>query len=179
MAQLSLHDRCAAIEVLLLDVDGVLSDGSIVYSDGGLESKVFHVRDGSALHIWHKAGKRSGLISGRSSRLVDRRAAELGISLVLQGIADKGPAYQRILTEMDVTIEQVCFIGDDIPDLAILSNCGLAVAVADACADVRAEAHYVTHAGGGRGAVRETIELILRCQDRWRGLVELFRNTGR
>jgi 3-deoxy-D-manno-octulosonate 8-phosphate phosphatase (KDO 8-P phosphatase) len=176
MAQDTLAHRCAAIDLLLLDVDGVLTDGGIIYSDVGVESKVFHVRDGSALHIWHKAGKRSALISGRSSRLVDVRAAELGVSLLRQGIADKGPAYRQILTEMDVPTEQVCFVGDDIPDLAILGNCGLAVAVADACAEVRAEAHYVTHAKGGRGAVREVIELILRCQGRWQGIVEVFRS---
>jgi 3-deoxy-D-manno-octulosonate 8-phosphate phosphatase (KDO 8-P phosphatase) len=176
MAQHALCERCAAIELLLLDVDGVLTDGAIVYSDGGVESKAFHVRDGSALHIWHKAGKRSALISGRSSRLVDIRAAELGVTLVLQGIVDKGAAYQRVLAETGMHTEQVCFVGDDLPDLAILGDCGLAVAVANACADVRAEAHYVTHARGGRGAVREVIELILRCQGQWQSIVEVFRS---
>jgi 3-deoxy-D-manno-octulosonate 8-phosphate phosphatase (KDO 8-P phosphatase) len=175
MEQDPLSLRCAAIELLLLDVDGVLTDGGIVYSDGGVESKVFHVRDGSALHIWHKAGRRSAFLSGRSSRLVDIRAAELGVSLVLQGIADKATAYQRILTELSLRTGQVCFIGDDIPDLAVLGNCGLAVAVADACAEVRAEAHYVTQTRGGRGAVREAIELILRCQGRWQEIREVFR----
>src|SRR5207302_1911975 len=107
------------------------------------------------------------VISGRSSRAVEVRAAELGISFVLQGAADKRPAYQRVLTEMGVRAEQVCFVGDDVPDLPILHNCGLAVAVADACPEVRTAAHYVTSTAGGRGAVRETVELILRCQNRW------------
>jgi 3-deoxy-D-manno-octulosonate 8-phosphate phosphatase (KDO 8-P phosphatase) len=176
MPQNTLSDRCAAIELLLLDVDGVLTDGAIIYSDNGVETKVFHVRDGSALHLWHRAGKRSAVISGRNSRLVDIRAAELEVSLVLQGIADKGQAYQRVLSELGVRPEQVCFIGDDIPDLPILGDCGFAVAVADACAEVRADAHYVTQARGGRGAVREVIELILRCQGRWQEIVELFQN---
>jgi YrbI family 3-deoxy-D-manno-octulosonate 8-phosphate phosphatase len=167
-----------AIELLLLDVDGVLTDGGIVYSDDGVELKVFHVRDGSALKIWHRAGKRSALISGRSSRIVDVRAAELGVAVVLQGASNKWPAYQRILTEMRVRPEQVCCMGDDVPDLPLLRHCGLAVAVADACPEVRADAHYLTRTAGGRGAVRETVELILRCQGHWQAVVDAFRNTG-
>src|SRR5216683_1819180 len=163
----SLAERCGAIELLLLDVDGVLTDGGIIYGDDGREWKVFHVRDGSGLKIWHLAGKRSAVISGRTSHVVEVRAAELGVSLVLQGAGDKRPAYQQVLAEMSVRSEQVCFIGDDVPDLPILRNCGLAVAVADACAEVRRAAHYVTCAAGGRGAVREMVELILRCQNRW------------
>jgi 3-deoxy-D-manno-octulosonate 8-phosphate phosphatase (KDO 8-P phosphatase) len=171
-----LSQRCAAIELLLLDVDGVLTDGGIMYGDDGLECKVFHVRDGSGLKIWHHAGKRSAIISGRSSRVVEVRAAELGICCVLQGAGDKGPAYQRVLRELNVRPEQVCFVGDDVPDLPILYNCGLAVAVADACTEVRTDAHYVSRAAGGRGAVRETIELILRCQNRWQTVVDSYRN---
>src|SRR5689334_19075696 len=98
MIHKTLAHRCAAIEMLVLDVDGVLTDGRILYSDDGVEWKAFHVRDGSGLKIWHNAGKRSAIISGRSSRAVDVRAAELGVSFVLQGANDKEPAYQRILT---------------------------------------------------------------------------------
>src|SRR5438128_1295780 len=133
MTDQTLSRHCAAIEVLVLDVDGVLTDGRIIYSDHGVEWKVFYVRDGSGLKLWHNAGKQSAVISGRSSRIVEVRAAELGISLVLQGVSDKGLAYQRVLTETNVRPEQVCFVGDDVPDLPILGNCGLAVAVADAC----------------------------------------------
>jgi YrbI family 3-deoxy-D-manno-octulosonate 8-phosphate phosphatase len=175
MTNLTLSRRCAAIEFLLLDVDGVLTDGRIIYGDNGVEWKIFHVRDGSGLKLWHNAGKRSAVISGRSSRVVEVRAAELGIALVLQGVMDKSPAYQRVLTEMNLRTEQVCFIGDDVPDLPILGNCGLAVAVADACPEARAAAHYITRAQGGRGAIRETVEVILRCQNRWQGVVESFR----
>src|SRR6266852_9311432 len=110
MTQDTLAHRCAAIELLLLDVDGVLTDGGIIYGDDGVELKVFHVRDGSALKLWHNAGKRSAVISGRRSRAVEVRAAELGIAFVLQGAADKWPAYQRLLAQMAVRPEQVCFI---------------------------------------------------------------------
>lgn len=171
----TLAHRCAGIEMLLLDVDGVLTDGGIRYSDAGVEWKAFHVRDGTGLKIWHNAGKRSAILSGRSARAVDVRAAELGVSVVLQGVADKEPAYQRILTEAGVHPGQVCFIGDDLPDVPILRNCGLAVAVADACPEARAEAHYVTCATGGHGAVRETIELILRCQGQWQRVIKTYR----
>jgi 3-deoxy-D-manno-octulosonate 8-phosphate phosphatase (KDO 8-P phosphatase) len=168
----TLAHRCAAIELLVLDVDGVLTDGSIVYTDQGSELKAFHVRDGSGIKLWRQAGKRAALISGRSSRIVATRAAELDIRPVLQGIANKLEAYGELLSQTGLRPEQTCSVGDDVPDLPVLRRCGLAVAVADACVDVRARAHYVTRAVGGKGAVRETIELILRSQGRWQSLVE-------
>jgi 3-deoxy-D-manno-octulosonate 8-phosphate phosphatase (KDO 8-P phosphatase) len=163
----TLRERCIAIELLIADVDGVLTAGGIAYGSPELEIKQFHVRDGSGLHLWHRAGKRTGLITGRSSPVVERRAAELGIGFVLQRAADKLPAYQRLLAESGVSNEAVCYIGDDLPDVPPLRACSLAVAVADACSEARAVAHYITQAAGGRGAVRETIELILRCQGHW------------
>jgi 3-deoxy-D-manno-octulosonate 8-phosphate phosphatase (KDO 8-P phosphatase) len=168
----TLAERCAGIELLVVDVDGVLTDGSVVYTDNGVEVKAFHVRDGSGLKLWRLAGKTAALISGRTSRAVEVRAAELGIAPVVQGAADKLPAFRTLLGAAERRPEEVCYLGDDVPDLPVLRACGLAVAVADACAEVRAAAHYVTRAPGGRGAVREVIELILRCQGRWRGLVE-------
>lgn len=173
----TLHERCAAIELLVVDVDGVLTDGGIVYTANGVEVKEFHVRDGSGLKCWEKAGKRAGLITGRNSPIVEQRAKELGIGLVIQGAAEKLPAFRRLLAEAGVLPEQACYIGDDLPDLPPLRNCGLAVAVADACAEARAAAHYITQAPGGRGAVREAIELILRCQGRWQPLVDRLK-TG-
>jgi len=160
----TLRERCSAIELLIVDVDGVLTSGGIVYGSPDLEIKEFYVRDGSGLHLWHLAGKRSGLITGRSSPVVGRRAAELGIGLVVQGASEKRSAYRRMLAEAGVGEEAVCYIGDDVPDVPPLHLCGLAVAVADACPEVRAVAHYITQAPGGGGAVRETIELVLRCQ---------------
>ncbi len=170
----SLAQRCAAVELLLLDVDGVLTDGSIIYGDNGVEVKKFHVRDGSGLKLWHLAGKRSAVISGRTSRTVEVRMAELGVGLVIQGAGDKRAAWQRVLAEAGVRPDQVCCIGDDVPDLPPLQACGLAVAVADACSEARAAAHYVTRMPGGRGAVREAIELILRSQGHWQRLLEPF-----
>ena len=172
----SLADRCRAIELLVLDVDGVLTDGSIVYAEDGPEIKGFHVRDGSGLKIWRHLGKRAAIITGRDSFIVARRARELDLEPVIQGALDKWPAYQRVLAETRLRPEQVCAIGDDVPDIPLLQNCGLAVAVADACPDVREVTHYVTSVAGGKGAVREVIELILRVQGSWQGLVEGYRN---
>jgi 3-deoxy-D-manno-octulosonate 8-phosphate phosphatase (KDO 8-P phosphatase) len=159
--------RAAKIELLLLDVDGVLTDGSIVYTAEGNEIKRFHVRDGSGLKFWHALGKRSAIISGRRSPAVERRALELGIAPVCQGCAAKLPALEVLLAESGLRPEQVCAIGDDLPDLPVLRHSGLAIAVADACAEVRAAAHYTTRRPGGNGAVRDAIEWLLRLQGLW------------
>jgi 3-deoxy-D-manno-octulosonate 8-phosphate phosphatase (KDO 8-P phosphatase) len=164
----TLRERCAAIDLLVVDVDGVLTEGGIVYGVDDLELKRFHVRDGFGLKMWHRAGRHSAILTGRSSPIVDRRAAELGIAFVLQGVAEKLPAFRRLLTVSAVTAQGVCYIGDDLADLPPMRECGLAVAVADSCAEVRADAHYIARTPGGRGAVRETIELILRCQGHWK-----------
>jgi 3-deoxy-D-manno-octulosonate 8-phosphate phosphatase (KDO 8-P phosphatase) len=171
----SLRDRCEAIELLVVDVDGVLTDGGIVYADNEVELKTFHVRDGSGLKLWQLEGKRSAVLTGRTSPVVPVRAAEVGIATVIQGAADKLEGYRRLLAAVPVRPEQVCYVGDDLPDLPVLRHCGLAVAVADACSEVLREAHYVTRAPGGRGAVREAVELILRCQGRWQAVVERLR----
>jgi 3-deoxy-D-manno-octulosonate 8-phosphate phosphatase (KDO 8-P phosphatase) len=163
----SLEQRCERIEMLVLDVDGVLTDGSIVYSDRGEELKAFHVRDGSGLKFWLQLGKRAGIITGRSSPAVARRAQELGLTAVAQGAEDKGVAYDRMMREQGLDTAAVCCVGDDLPDVPLLSRSGLGVAVADACAEAKAAAHHVTTAAGGRGAVREVVELILRSQGRW------------
>jgi YrbI family 3-deoxy-D-manno-octulosonate 8-phosphate phosphatase len=173
--RLTLRDRCLGIDLLVVDVDGVLTDGGIVHGSPAVELKRFHVRDGAALKIWREAGKRSALITGRSSPVVNVRAAELGIGWVSQGAADKLIAFRRLLAEVGATPGQVCYVGDDLPDLPPLRNCGLAVAVADACAEVRADAHYVSRAPGGQGAVRETVELILHCQGQWQDVVGRLR----
>ena len=121
-------------------------------------------------------GAALGLITGRSSPVVDARAAELGIDFVFQGASDKLPVYRRLLEEAAVEPSAIGYVGDDLPDLPPLRNCGLAVAVADGCREARAAAHYVTRAAGGRGAVREVIELMLRCQGEWGRLAERLRN---
>ncbi len=164
--------------MLIVDVDGVLTEGSITYSDDERELKAFHVRDGSGLKIWRFVGRQAAVITGRSSSIVERRAKELGIDLVMQGKSEKLPAYRQLLAMTGLRSPQVCYIGDDLPDLPVLGQVGLAVAVADACPDVLVDAHYVTQALGGRGAVRETIELILRCQGEWQKTVEHYRSQS-
>jgi 3-deoxy-D-manno-octulosonate 8-phosphate phosphatase (KDO 8-P phosphatase) len=171
----ALQARCAPIETLVLDVDGVLTGGGIIYGDSGVELKAFHVRDGSGIKLWRRLGKRAAIITGRSSRVVDIRAAELGVEPVVQAAEDKFAGYRQLLAQVRVRPEQVCVIGDDLPDVPLLRNCGLAVAVADACPEARAEAHFITQARGGHGAVRETIERILHCQGAWQAIVEEYR----
>ena len=174
LAANELAARAAKISLLVLDVDGVLTDGSVIYADDGSELKRFHVRDGSGLKFWREAGNRVAIISGRSSPAVDRRAKELGISPVLQGRSKKLPALEEILTAFDLRPEQVCAVGDDLPDLPVLNRVGLAVAVADACAEVRAAAHYVTKVPGGRGAIRDAVECLLTLKGQWANVIEGF-----
>jgi 3-deoxy-D-manno-octulosonate 8-phosphate phosphatase (KDO 8-P phosphatase) len=173
---LSLPERCARIEMLVLDVDGVLTDGRIVYTDGGDETKAFYVRDGSGLKWWTTLGKKAGIITGRRSKMVERRATELGITEVIQGSNDKKAALLQMIEPLGLTLEQVCCMGDDLVDVPMLRASGLAAAVADACPEAKEDADYVTQAAGGRGAVREVIELILRAQGSWQTLVARYRN---
>ena len=167
----SLRERMGAIELLVLDVDGVLTGGGIVYgSTAGettLEVKAFHVRDGSGLKLWHKAGKRSAIVTGRSSPTVEWRAAEVSVGRVLQGTPDKRAGLAQLVSEHPIDLQAICYVGDDLPDVPAMHEVGLAVAVADACPEARSAAHYITRAHGGEGAVREVIERVLRCQGRW------------
>jgi YrbI family 3-deoxy-D-manno-octulosonate 8-phosphate phosphatase len=160
--------------LILSDVDGVLTDGGIAFDNQGVESKQFHIRDGMGIKLWQRAGYRFGLVTGRSSQIVRIRAAELGIDLVRQAAEDKFPATQQIAEELGLRLDQICYIGDDLPDLPAIRAVGFGVAVADAAAEVRAAAHWTTTQPGGRGAVREVIELILKSQGRWEDLVKKF-----
>lgn len=169
-----LDDRVRAVEMIILDVDGVLTDGSIVYGDDGREWKRFHVRDGAGLRLWQRAGLRVGLISGRSSPAVTARAAELGIEPILQGRSDKRAALREFLGRTGVEPWQCAAIGDDLPDLPILMNVGVSVAVADACPAVRDRVDRVTERHGGHGAVREMIEWLLTVQGRWDAIVQRY-----
>ncbi len=162
--------------MLLLDVDGVLTDGRIIYTDRGVEVKAFHVRDGSALKIWRLQGKKAGVLTGRTSPAVSIRAAELGLDPVIQGAADKLEALREVLSRTGLSAERICYVGDDVPDLPVLGQCGVAVAVADACPEVRAAADHVTRAPGGAGAVREVVEWLLRSQGRWQAVIEQYRS---
>jgi YrbI family 3-deoxy-D-manno-octulosonate 8-phosphate phosphatase len=159
--------RCQAIELLLCDVDGVLTDGRVILNNQGIETKQFHIRDGLGIRLWQRAGGRFGLITGRSSHVVKLRAVELDIQIVRQGVDDKLAVAQSIMAELRLKPEQVAFIGDDLPDLPVVRYVGLGIAVADACEELKQSAHHVTTAAGGCGAVREAIELVLKSQRRW------------
>jgi 3-deoxy-D-manno-octulosonate 8-phosphate phosphatase (KDO 8-P phosphatase) len=168
----SIERRASRIKLLLMDCDGVLTDGRLWLTDEGDEQKSFNTHDGLGLSLLHRAGLKSGIITGRSSRAVARRAQELGIEFVCQGNPDKTAAFEQLLREAGVDENEVAFVGDDLPDIPIMNRAELAVAVADAVAETRSAAHYVTLAKGGRGAVREVIEIILKSQGRWHDLVE-------
>jgi YrbI family 3-deoxy-D-manno-octulosonate 8-phosphate phosphatase len=167
-------DRCRRIQLILSDVDGVLTNGGIAFDNQGVELKQFHIRDGLGIRLWQRAGGKFGLITGRSSQIVKLRAAELGIDIVRQGFEQKWPAAEEIVQSLGLSLEQVCFIGDDLPDLPVIRRVGLGVAGADAAAELRAAAHLVTVKPGGQGAVRELIETILKAQDRWEDVVEKY-----
>ncbi len=168
----SIERRASRIKLLLMDCDGVLTDGRLWLLDNEGEQKCFNTHDGLGLTLLHRAGLRSGIISGRSSSSVERRARELGIEFVRQGDANKKQAFEEILRAAGVDEDEVAFVGDDLPDIPLMKRSELAFAVADATAETRLAAHYVTRAEGGRGAVREVIEIILKAQGRWNDLVE-------
>ncbi len=156
-----LQGRAGPIELLVLDVDGVLTDGVIAVDDNGVETKHYHVRDGAGIALWRRAGKRVAIVSGRSARCVEVRAAELGIDPVIQGASDKSVPFLALLEGFGLEPRQACFMGDDLADLPAMALAGLAACPADAAAEVVASAHYVARAPGGRGAVRELVEFLL------------------
>ena len=160
-------ERCRAIELILTDVDGVMTDGTLLLFPDGTEAKSFHVRDGLAVVLAHAAGLRTGLISGRSSESVTRRAAELGMAVVRQGVKDKGAALREVLAEQGLTARQVAYIGDDIVDLPVLAEVALSAAPADAAFEVKAQVFMIMEARGGRGCLREFVEAILRARGDW------------
>jgi 3-deoxy-D-manno-octulosonate 8-phosphate phosphatase (KDO 8-P phosphatase) len=166
--------RAARIKLLLMDCDGVLTDGRITLLENGDEEKSFHTRDGHGLVLLHRAGLQSGIISGRTSRLVERRARELGIRYVRQGTWDKVKDFEELLAEAGLNETEVAYVGDDVTDIPLMQRSELAVAVADATDETRAVAHYVTRIQGGFGAIREVTELILKAQGRWSELMRKY-----
>lgn len=155
------------IRLILSDVDGVLTDGSITIDNAGIESKTFHVRDGLGIKLWQRQQFQFGLLSARNSQIVKMRAAELGIELVRQGFRDKLPIARELLQTLGIQPAEVCFIGDDLPDLPLMAEVGLPVAVADAVPEVCNAALWVTQLPGGKGAVRELIERLLKAKGLW------------
>jgi len=178
-----LRKRARKIKLLLMDVDGVLTDGRIYYLPGPrggmIETKTFYSRDGLGLRFAHDAGLKTGILSGRSSPVVEYRAKELGFHFILQGAVEKLEPYKKILRAAGMKDEEVCYMGDDIVDLPVLMRAGLAVGVKDGDERVRPHIHYRTRAVGGRGAVRETIEVILMAQGKWEAVTRRFFRSKR
>jgi 3-deoxy-D-manno-octulosonate 8-phosphate phosphatase (KDO 8-P phosphatase) len=174
MTNSEIQARAARIKLFLMDCDGVLTDARIWVLESGEDQKAFHTRDGLGLELLHRAGLKSGVISGRVSSALSRRAEKLGMSYVRQNCEDKEQAFAEILADAGVTNEEVAFAGDDLIDIPLMRRAGLALAVADAVVETRNHAHYITEARGGHGAVREMVELILKSQGRWDELVRRY-----
>ena len=170
----SIEKRAARIRLVLFDVDGVLTDARVVLHGDGRESKQFHIRDGIAMVCAQRVGLQIGLLSARLSPTTAERAAQLGITLVHQGVSSKVDAFDDILRSVRVSDEEVAYMGDDIVDLGVLARAGLAGAPADAVSEVRQRAHWIAQSPGGAGAAREFLELILRAQGRWDAIVRSF-----
>lgn len=172
--RLPLGPRARNVAIILMDVDGVLTDGGLSFLEGTAESKTYDVKDGVGLWIARRAGLRTGIISGRGGASVLRRAEELGLDEIHVKVQDKLQAYQRILRKQKLSDAEVCYMGDDLTDLAVLRRVGMPVAVADAHPEVIRRVPFVTSAPGGRGAVREAVDAILKAQGRWREVLGWF-----
>jgi 3-deoxy-D-manno-octulosonate 8-phosphate phosphatase (KDO 8-P phosphatase) len=172
---LEITDRLEKIKLLLLDVDGVLTTGEIVYTDAGEQIKTFNVRDGVGIRMLRAAGIEVGIITGRKSEALRHRCTNLKIDLLFDGVSDKVGIMAALAAKTATALDAIAFMGDDLPDLAVMRKAGLAVAVADAHPLIREAAHLTTQACGGQGAVRELCEALLRAQGKWDNLVrQLF-----
>ncbi|MBK1643501.1 3-deoxy-D-manno-octulosonate 8-phosphate phosphatase [Thiocapsa imhoffii] len=166
-----IFDRAAHIRLVIFDVDGVLTDGSLYLGDDGQEYKAFNSRDGHGMVLLQESGVVIGIITGRTSQVVRIRMESLGISHLYQGCRDKLPAYEALKSDLGLADTEIAYVGDDLVDLPIMRRVGLAIAVADAHHLVRGHAHLCTQAGGGRGAAREVCELIMEAQGTWQRMV--------
>ena len=174
---MKLEQRIQQIELILSDVDGVMTDGRITYDYQGIETKSFHVRDGLGIKLWQRAGHHFGILTARTSHIVKLRASELGVEILRQGVEQKLAVAKQIMESLGLNPEQVCYIGDDLADLEVMKLVGLPASVSDGSADVRAAAKLVTQSPGGRGAVRELIETLLESQKRWNDVLVDYSNS--
>ncbi len=165
-------NRLQQIRLVLLDVDGVLTSGEIIYNDNGEQTKIFNVKDGLGIRLLKEAGIQVGIITGRSGKALRHRCDNLGIELIFDGIRNKDKAIDDIHADTGIAIEAMAFVGDDLPDLPAMKKVGLAVAVGNADPLIQSHAHIVTQAPGGKGAVREISEAILKAQDLWDDLIQ-------
>ena len=171
---MSIEAKAARIKLLLFDVDGVLTDGTVLVHGDGTESKHFAIRDGIAMVWAQRVGLKVGFLSARNSPTTPHRAAQLGVKLVYHGVTSKAATYARILTDEKLTDAEVAYMGDDIVDLAVLNRAGLSAAPADAVEEVLQAVDWVSQCPGGRGAARELIEIVLRAQGRWTDVVASY-----
>jgi len=170
----SLSEIAAGIELLILDVDGVLTDGSIILDNEGNEYKAFHVRDGHGIKMLQHAGVRVAIITGRYSGVVDRRARELGIADVYQKCKDKSAAFSELVQKYSLSDKEVAYVGDDIVDAAVIRRAGLPVSVADAAEEIKDCSLLITTRRGGKGAVREVTDFILKAKGLWDGIIDEY-----
>lgn len=171
---MKLEQRMQGIQLILSDVDGVMTSGGITYDNQGVETKTFHVRDGMGIKLWQRTGYRFGVVTARSSHIVKLRMDELGVDLVRQGAENKLEIANEIMQELSLSSEQICYIGDDLTDMALLQNVGLSASVSDGAPEVKKAVHLVTKAAGGHGAIRELVEAILKSQKRWEELLRSY-----
>ncbi len=172
-----LNEKLKRIKLLLLDVDGVLTDGSIIVGNSDQELKVFNIQDGFGIKLAQNCGIQIGIITGRTSEAVEKRANELKIEILFQGYQDKLEAYEKIKNNFKLKDDQVAYIGDDLPDLKLMQKVGVSFAVINACDEVKHIADYVTQRPGGKGAVREMIELILKNQGKWESSIQKYHES--
>ncbi|MBC8357439.1 MAG: HAD-IIIA family hydrolase [Candidatus Aminicenantes bacterium] len=172
----SLLNKAKKIKLLLLDVDGVLTDGRIIYDSAGRDSKFFDVHDGLGVYLLKKAGIPTILITAKGSRAIKPRARDMQVAAVLEDVSPKSSVFDKILKKYNLTPQEVCFVGDDLVDLCLMKRVGFAVAVFNACTEVKALAAYITKKEGGRGAVREVAELILKSQSKWDEALESYQS---
>lgn len=164
MSAMNVMERAGNIRVAAFDVDGILTDGRLYYTDGGEEIKAFNVQDGHGIKMLRESGVAVAIITSRTSRVVENRARDLGIEFLFQGVANKLRTMNDLLQRLNIDMQAASYMGDDVIDLPVLRRCGLAASVPEAPAIVRKHAHYVTRVPGGRGAVREFTELVMQAQ---------------
>lgn len=170
----AIKSKVKKLRLVVFDVDGVLTNGEIILDHRGEELKIFNVQDGFGIVLLRKAGLKTAVISARSAPAVKARLEDLKVDKIIQDASPKLPAYQALLEEFGLSDEHVCFIGDDLPDLAVLKRVGFAVTVANAVPEVKKAADYITKNSGGRGAVREVVELILKAKGEWKAVLDRF-----
>lgn len=168
------QERAKKIKLLLLDVDGVLTDGRIIYDSRGHELKFFDVHDGLGVYLLKKQGIKTILITAKGSKAIRPRARDMQVEAVYENITPKSIVYEEILKKYNLKDEEICFVGDDLVDLCLMKRAGFAISVSNACPEIKEASHYITQRDGGRGAVREVAELILKTQDKWYKAIEPY-----